>query len=107
MIDAIMRNDDDRALAARSQTVGVAVKFKILREAFAEIIPGLAPGRPPNAKQLGRQLGLHKNRSLPDGRRLTRRRTDTRSSWRVEVRAVPRTRTSNSSFEAHYAAFVS
>ena len=99
MIDAIIQNDDARTLAARSQTAGVTVKFKILREALAEIIPGLAPGRPPNAKQLGRQLALHKSRSLPDGRRLARRRTDTGSSWRVEVRAVPRASSADDDIE--------
>jgi hypothetical protein len=91
MLLAHMTENDEMRSLCRPPYTPPPINCKKLRSAIAELVPGLAPGRLPNAIQLGVYLRAAKNRPLPDGRFVAFQKSGGRW-WSVGSRSVPENR---------------
>lgn len=81
----VMQENDERRRMTRPESEPPPLKFPKLREALAELIPGVPAGKLPNAKQIGAQLRKHKKRIGNGYRRLMCWKSNGDNVWTVEV----------------------
>jgi hypothetical protein len=62
--DALVENDEQRALPRAQWEKPPATTFRLLRSAFAALIPHLAPARAPTSAQIGTLLGQYKEKPV-------------------------------------------